>query len=127
MATQPRELLPAQTTVDRAEQRRIFDPCVHGVDVRHGRLEVPNSGELPRVGGPVVPLMSAGRSLVLELVADGGPGLAAVIGSLDQLAEPLGGLRRVHAIGINGRTLDVIQLPPSEERTLDAPISTASI
>ena len=44
------------------------------------------------------------------------PGLAAVVGALNDLSEPAAGLRRIDAIGIDGRALQVIDLPPGEVR-----------
>src|SRR5579862_2304162 len=49
------------------------------------------------------------------------PGLAAVVGALNDLAEPSAGLRSVNAIGIGGRSLEVVKLPSGEVRTADLP------
>src|SRR5437764_12660759 len=50
------------------------------------------------------------------------PGLAAVIGALDDLAEPSAGLRSIDAVGINGRSLEVIEFPSRKMRPADFPI-----
>src|SRR5262245_36586908 len=50
------------------------------------------------------------------------PGFAAVIGALDDLPEPATRLRRVDAIRIRGRALEMIHLPPREVRPADLPI-----
>ena len=66
---------------------------------------MPDALEFPWMRCAVVPLVSARNAVVDELVADGFPCLAAVVGTLNELAEPAGRLRRVEAVGINGRTL----------------------
>ena len=82
---------------------------------------MPASGELPRVGRSVVPLMRSRDTLVCELVADGCPCLTAVIGTLDQLAEPCAALRSVQTIGLDRRSLEVIDLPARKVRPVDVP------
>ena len=69
----------------------------------------------------VVPLVRAGRAVVDELVADRLPRLAAVVRSLNQLAEPAGALRRVEAVRIGGRAFEVVHLPAAEERAAARP------
>src|SRR5262249_17282209 len=49
------------------------------------------------------------------------PRPAAVVGALDQLSEPAGALGRVDTIRIGRRSLEMVDLPPSEVRTGDAP------
>ena len=61
---------------------------------------MPDALELKGAGGPVVPLVGAGLALVDELVIDRLPGLATVVGALDHLPVPSGGLRRVDAVRI---------------------------
>ena len=51
-----------------------------------------------------------------------GAAFAAVIGPLDDLAEPSARLRCVDAIGIHRRALQVIHLPPREVRAADVPL-----
>ena len=93
------------------EQRGILDAGVDGVGIGQRRLEMPDALELPGMRRAVVPLVRAGNAVVVELVADRLPGLAAVVGALDQLAEPAAGLRRIESIRIDGRSLDVVNLP----------------
>src|SRR5262249_39791071 len=83
--------------------------------------EVPDALELPGVGRAVVPLVRARDAVVLELVADRLPRLAAVIGSLDHLPEPAAGLRRIESVRVDRRTLDVVDLPPREVGAADLP------
>ncbi len=83
---------------------------------------MPDALELPRVGRAIVPLMRSGIAVVDELVADWLPGLAAVPGALDLLAKPAARLRRVDPIGIDGRSLHMIDLPSREVRTAHVPL-----
>src|SRR5207249_7381782 len=53
--------------------------------------------------------------------AGGVPGLASVIGALDHLTKPAARLRRVYAVAIRGRPLEVIDLPAGEVRAGDFP------
>src|SRR5215213_4255284 len=55
------------------------------------------------------------------------PGLAAVVGALNDLSKPVVGLRRVNAVRIHRRTFDVIDFPPSEVRATNIPLLTFSI
>ena len=119
---QARELVPGLAGVRGLEERRVLDPRVDGVRVVERRLEVPDARELPRVLGAVVPLVRPGNAVVRELVADGLPVLAAVVGALHHLAVPAGGLRRVQAIRVGRRALQVVHLPAREERALDVPV-----
>jgi len=50
------------------------------------------------------------------------PGLATVVGALDDLPEPATRLRRVDAIRINGRAFEMIHLPAREVRAADVPL-----
>src|SRR6516225_10087863 len=95
IATQAAEFEPVLAAVGGAEEGSIFNAGVDGVGVSERWLDVPHALELPRVRGPVVPLMGAGRALVGELIADRIPCDAAVIGALDHLPEPTAGLRGV--------------------------------
>ena len=49
---------------------------------------MPDAFELPGMLRAVVPLVGAGHSVIIELVANRLPILAAIIGALDHLAEP---------------------------------------
>src|SRR5579862_5149939 len=99
---------------------------------------MPDPLELPGVGRSVVPPVCARLALVDELVAFSpgkavvrlqlvrratgrGPGLAAVVRSLDDLSEPRVGLAGKDAIRVDGRALQVVDLPSTEERPLDPP------
>ena len=55
------------------------------------------------------------------------PGLAAIIGALNDLSEPATGLRNVDAIGIHRRTFHVIHLPPSKMRAADLPVFALAV
>src|ERR1700675_1725213 len=106
---------------------------------------MPDAFELPGMLGAVVPLVGGEglpglrRNVIGELVALAfghsvrrfgfargraglEPGFAAVVGALNDLPEPAARLRAVDAIGIHGRTLEVIDLPAGEMRAADLPI-----
>src|SRR6202167_602008 len=70
----------------------------------------------------VVPLVSAGDAVVSKFVADRFPRLAAVVGSLDKLPKPAGGLRCIQPIRIYGRSLHVVNLPARKVRATDVPM-----
>ena len=89
---QPGQLLPRLPAVGRAEHGRVLDAGKHDIGVGQRRLKMPDALELPGVGRAVVPLVGAGLALIDELIADGCPGLAAVVGALHDLAEPVVGL-----------------------------------
>src|SRR6516164_930103 len=95
---------------------------------------MPHALELPRMLRAIVELMrrerlaSLGRHVVRELVAlalrhpPGGfgfalwrsglePSFAAIVGALDDLAEPSAGLRGVDAVRIGGRPLEMVEFP----------------
>src|SRR3984893_9440218 len=82
---------------------------------------MPDALELPGVRLAVVPHVRAGDAVVGELVAHGLPRLAAVVGALDHLPEPAAGLRRVEPIRVDGRALEVVDLPPREVGPADVP------
>src|ERR1044071_6954099 len=110
---------------------------------------MPHTLELPRMLCAVIPLMRGERRgvfVVGELVAlafreafgRGGrwlalgssrliPGLAAIVGALDDLSKPAARLRRVDAVGIFGRTFEVIHLPTSEVWAGDVPVLTLAV
>ena len=108
---------------------------------------MPDALELPGMLCAVVPLMGgegrAGR-VVDEFVAlalghPAGsrgfarrrsrlmPGFAAVVGTLNDLAEPSAGLGGVNAIGIGGGSLEVIQLPSGKQRSIDFPLVALAV
>src|SRR6185436_11003586 len=113
------ELGPRRSAVLRPEQGRVLHTRVDGVGVVLRRLEVPDALELPGVRRAVIPLVRPGDAFVGERVADGVPREAAVARALHDLAEPAARLRGVDAVGIGGRSLDVIDLPPREVGALD--------
>src|ERR671931_176075 len=127
MLAQPRELLPALAAVGRLEERRVLDPGEHRVRVVERGLEVPHARKLPRMLRAVVPLVRARNPVVGELVADGLPGLAAVLRPLDDLAVPAGGLRGVQPVRIGRRAVQVVDLPTREQRAFDLPIVARSV
>src|SRR5258708_3343069 len=55
------------------------------------------------------------------------PGLAAVVGALNDLSEPTAGLRSVNAIRICERAFKVIHLPASEVRAADFPVLALAV
>src|SRR5207302_1182977 len=115
------------------------------VRIGQRRLHVPDALERPGVLCAVVPLVRRERlagfrtRVVDELVAlalgkalrSRGrlvgrrprlvPGLAAVVGALDDLPEPAAGLRRIQPVRVHGRALQVVNLPALEERATDVP------
>src|SRR5206468_4577713 len=82
MLSQPRQLLPALAAVGRAKERRVLDARVDRVWVAQRGLDVPHARELPWMLRAVVPLVRARHAVVRELVADGLPGLSAVVRAL---------------------------------------------
>src|SRR5437773_2058568 len=127
MVAQSGQLLPRLAAVGRAEQGGVFHPGVDRVGVGQRRFEMPDSCELPGMGRAVVPQVSAGDAVVHELVAHRLPGLAAVVGALDQLPEPAGALRRVQPIRVGGRSLEVVDLPAPKVGTTDVPAFALSV
>src|SRR5438552_11333947 len=123
MIPETRQLLPRLPTVDRTEECCILDAREHRVQVRERRLEVPDARELPGVLRAVVPLMRSGDAVVRELVADRVPRLPPVVRALNDLAMPPGGLGRVQPVRIDRRRVEVVDLPPREQRALDLPIT----
>jgi hypothetical protein len=119
---QPGQFVPALAAVGGLEQRGVLDPRIDGVGLGQRRGEVPDPGELPRVGRAVVPLVGAGHAVVGELVADRLPGLPAVVGALDQLPEPRRRLGRVDPVGVNRRSGEVVDLPAAEVGPVDVPV-----
>ena len=94
--------------------------------------------------GAVIPLVRAGGAFIRKLVAlalgkTAGalqllraaarrvPSQPAVIGALDDLAEPAAGLRCINAVGIRRRTFEVINLPARKMRPADLPVLPAAV
>src|ERR1700683_415482 len=82
---------------------------------------MPHALELPRMRSTVIPLVCAGNALVRELVSYRLPRLPSVIGPLDQLPKPAGGLRRIQPVRIRGRSFHVVNLPAREVGAAHAP------
>ena len=148
VTAQAGEFVPADAAIGGAEEGGIFNAGVDGVGVGERGLEVPDALELPRMLRAVVPLMGgeglAGffRGVVREAIALHGrplrrgvfgldpgliPGLAAIVGGLEDLAEPAAGLRDVDAVGIYGRAFHVVDLPAREVRAGDFPVVTFAV
>src|SRR5260370_42659755 len=107
---------------------------------------MPHAGEFPGMLGAVVPLMSGegfrglaggvvhnlvdlacGRSRWLSVpCARRGawrcPSFAAVLGPLNDLAEPAAALRGIEAIRVRRRSLEVGHLPARKGRAADIPL-----
>src|SRR5437660_1602655 len=82
---------------------------------------------IPAFGGVVVTkliALSHGKALSGFGRRAGGcvPCLAAVVGALNDLAEPPAGLRNVDPIGIYRRALHVVDLPAGEVGSTDIPL-----
>jgi hypothetical protein len=86
------QFLPFAAAVDALVQRGVFAAGVDRVGVVAGRFEVPDPLELERAWSAVVPEVLTDLTLVGEVVADRVPRPAAVVGPLDDLAEPARGL-----------------------------------
>jgi len=127
MRAQRGELLPIVTAVVGAKERCIFNPGVNEIGVGRGRLEMPDARKLPRMRRAVVPQVRAGSAVVCELISDRRPGAAAVIGALNDLAEPTGSLRCVEPVGVGGRAFDVIDFPAGKIRTAYLPRLTLAV
>jgi hypothetical protein len=121
------EFVPTAAAVGGLEKASIFGAREDGVGVGERRLEVPDALELPWMRRAVVPLVGAGDTVVDELVVDWSPGLAAIVRALQDLAEPAGGLRGVDAVGVNGRALEVVELPAGEVGLGDLPVLAGAV
>ncbi len=112
---------------------------------------MPDALEFPRMLGTVVPLVRSERlsglrgSVIGELVAVAFghrrsfrwrgsrrraglvPGLAAVIGALNDLAKPSASLRCVQPVRVNRRSLDVIHLPTCEVGAAHVPLFALAV
>src|SRR5262245_6418111 len=89
---------------------------------------MPDAGKLPRMGRAVVPLVLRRPAFfVVELIPDRLPRGAAVIRSLDDLAEPAARLGCIEPVWIRRRSFQVIQLPAAEVRTAHSPALALAI
>ena len=127
VAAQARQFVPGLAAVGGAEQRRVLDTRVDRVGIGQRRLEMPDPLELPGMRRAVVPLMRAGHAVVDELVADRLPRLPAVVRALHHLPEPAARLRRVDAVRVHGRALEVVDLPAAEVRAADVPLLALAV
>ncbi len=121
------KLLPVAAAIGGVEKGGILDAGVDRVGIGERWLQVPDALEFPGMRSAVVPLMGAGDAVVDELVADRLPGFAAIVGALHQLPEPAAGLGSVKAIGIGGRTLDVVDFPTCEKGAADVPVLALAV
>ena len=119
--------MPGLRAIGRTEQRGVFHSRVNRVGIGERRLEVPDAREFPGMRRAVVPLMRAGNCGVIEFVADWLPRFAAVVGALNQLAEPARRLRRIDSVGVYGRAFEVIHFPAGKVRAGDVPLLALSI
>src|SRR6186997_3098417 len=110
MLSKPGQLVPAFAAVSRSEESCIFRARIDSVNIDHRRLKMPDPLEFPGMLGTVVPLVGTGNAVIYELIADRIPSFATVIGALHRLPEPTARLRRIDAVGINGRTLEMVDL-----------------
>src|ERR1035441_1930725 len=121
VAAQPGKLLPRATRVRRTEQGSVFRPGIDGVRIGQRRFEMPDALELPGMRRAVIPLVCNRDASVGEFVTDRLPRLAPVTGALDHLSEPAAGLRRIQPVRVNGRPLEMINLPAPKVGTADIP------
>src|SRR5580658_9565433 len=118
---QRRELFPVPSAVARAKERRIFDPRVQQIGIVQRGLEMPDASELPWMRRAVVPGVRSRFAVVDEFVANGLPGRAAIIGTLNELPEPARRLRGIDPIRIGWRAFHMIDLPTGKMRPFDLP------
>src|SRR5260370_28127347 len=88
---------------------------------------MPDALELPWMRRPIIPLVSAGDSVVNKLVAHRFPGLATVVGALDHLTEPAAALGCIQPIRIDRRSLKMKELPARKVRSGDIPVLAFAI
>src|SRR5256885_9653271 len=150
VATQPGKFAPRLAAIFGFEECSILHTGKNGVRFRQGRLKVPDALELPRVLRAIIKLMCCqrlagfGGDIVNKFVAltlrhsvgallfTGRrsrlkPGLPAVVGTLNHLSKPPARLRNVNAIGIDRRSLGVVNLPAREMRSADIPLFALAV
>ena len=146
MAAQAGEFLPVLSAVGRAEDGGIFDSGVNRVGIGERWFQMPHALEFPGMLCSVVPLMRGQRlrsRVVGEFVAlafrrtrcgrfPSGfsrlmPSFAAVVRTLNQLSKPAARLRRVNAIGISGRSFEVIHFPACKMRAANIPFFALAV
>src|SRR3982074_3405085 len=89
------EFLPTLAGVGGAEDCRVFNAGEDGVRIIQGRFEVPDALEFPRMLRTVIPFVGADGPFINKFIVYGFPSLAAVVRTLNQLAEPAAALRGV--------------------------------
>ena len=126
------QFAPCAAAVGGFENRSVLDSGVRCVRIRKRRFEMPHALEFPRMLRAIVKLVRGqrfsgfGGRVIDELIAGGlrgtrrrrlsgrgsglMPGFAAVVGALNELAEPSAGLRGVDAIWFYGRAFQVITI-----------------
>ena len=127
VTAQPRQFTPRLPAIRRSEHGCIFDACVDRFRIGERWFQMPDALELPRMRRAVIPLVGAGHAVIHKLIADRRPCFAAIVRSLNQLAEPAARLRRVQSIRVSGRSLQVIDLPPGKQGALYAPTVALAI
>ena len=127
VAAKTSEFLPGLPAVAGAEQGSVFDSRVDCIRIGERRFEMPDALELPGMRRAVVPLVSAGNTVVDEFVVHRLPRLTAIVGALDHLAKPAGRLGRVQPVGVNGRSLHVVDFPACKVRTTDVPLFALAV
>src|SRR3954469_17826357 len=76
---------------------------------------------------PVVPLVRPRHAIVFVLVPHCLPCLAAIVGTLHHLPKPPARLRRVNAIRIHRRSLQVINLPTAKMGPAHVPLLSLAV
>src|SRR5258707_4676127 len=150
VSAQAGKFAPILAAVGGFEKSGVFHARVDEIRIGMGRVKVPDTLEFPGMLRAVVELMGGERRagflriVVFEFVtfALGGsvrrfgfagrrawlePGFAAVIGTLNDWADPAACLRAVDAIWIHGRPLQVIDLPAGEMWAADLPFFALAV
>ncbi len=110
-----------------AEKGRVFHPGVNRVGIGQRRFEMPDAFEFPRVLSAIIELMRARRPVVDEILPHRLPRFATVVGALNPLPKPAGGLRRVDPVRINRRTFEMIKFPARKVRAADFPVRALAV
>lgn len=114
MTAQTRKFMPGLPAIGGAEHRGVFHSSVDSIGIGERRLQMPNAFELPRMRRAIVPLVRARHAVVGELVIYRSPRLAAIVRTLHKLPKPATALRRINAVGVNRRALQVVQFKPGK-------------
>ena len=127
MTAQTRKFMPGLPAIGGAEHRGVFHSSVDSIGIGERRLQMPNAFELPRMRRAIVPLVRARHAVVGELVIYRSPRLAAIVRTLHKLPKPATALRRINAVGVNRRALQVVQFEAREMRTIDGPVLALAV